>query len=328
MASPHNESGENQGYNSGPGGDHHRNSIPAIGTGTLIDNTTNTSQTVTGVNPITWVAGNYTLNDNQTSEVIIGGSGNNVVNEYGANASITLGNGNNVVHDSAGGTTVVTGNGDQNIELGGTGNKVTVGNTLGTATDKTSIDAGSGGATVTAGDGNVHVSATGANNNITVGTGNDVVNLGHYEGSEHGVATTAPITTDTVHLGNGTNQVFLGGSGNTIYDGTGTDTIQGAAAGNNTFVINAGGGNVNINGFSLTNGDKLDLSSILSGTGATLATLGTFVTVASQTDATHSSWTDTVLTVAGTGGTAHVTLLNTGATPLSLTSFSASNIVP
>lgn len=303
----------------------HTTTSQAAGSGTLTTGTGTTATTTTVITPISLGDGTHRLVDNEVNAVITGGTGNNTITELGTGAVITLGGGNNVVYDRAGTATVTTGVGNQVIELGGTGNNVTVGNTLGGTTDTTSIEAGSGGATVIAGNGNINVTASGAGNNITVGTGNDVINLGNYEGNERGVATTAPITADTVHLGNGTNQVFLGGSGNTIYDGTGTDTIKGAAAGNDTFVINVGGGNVNISGFSLTNGDKLDLSSILPG--AALATLGASVTVASQADALHATWTDTLLTIAGTGGTAHVTLLNTGATPLTLANLSTSSII-
>ena len=64
-----------------------------------------------------------------------------------------------------------------------------------------------------------------------------------------------PVTADMVTLGNGTDAVFLNGSGNTIYDGSGTDTINGAAGGVKTFVLGAAGGTETINGFTLTNGD-------------------------------------------------------------------------
>ena len=128
-------------------------------------------------------------------------------------------------------------------------------------------------------------------------------------------------------LGNGTNAVFLGGSGNTIYDGSGTDTINGAASGNNTLVVNAAGGTVTVGGFSLTNGDVLNLTSILAGVALTadLSNLGLFVALASETDPHHSSWTDTVLTIKGTGGTATVTLLNTGS--LSLAGLETASLV-
>jgi hypothetical protein len=66
-------------------------------------------------------------------------------------------------------------------------------------------------------------------------------------GPEHGHdgmdgAATLPVTADIVNLGNGTDAVFLNGSGNTIYVGYSTDMIHAANTGDNTFVLNAAGG--------------------------------------------------------------------------------------
>ena len=55
----------------------------------------------------------------------------------------------------------------------------------------------------------------------------------------------------------------FGGTGNTFYDATGTDTIIGTPGGNDTFVLNAGGGTLTINGLSTIDGDMLDVSQIL-----------------------------------------------------------------
>lgn len=108
------------------------------------------------------------------------------------------------------------------------------------------------------------------------------------------------------------------GNGNTIYDGSGTDTVSGAGAGNNTFVLNAAGGTLAIDGFSLTNGDTIDLTSILSGVSASAITADPSaylaLTVVAQT---HHSAAYDVLTVTGAGGTASVTLLNAGSVGVS-----------
>lgn len=291
------------------------------GSGKLIV-TSGTTTTVTVVtSPIALGDGNHVLADHETNAVITAGNGNNVIVERGTGASITLGNGNNIVMDRAGSATVTTGTGDSIVNLGGTHNTIVVGDTNGGANDTTYIHAGAGNETVTAGNGNMVIAAGGANNAITVGNGNDVIVLGHpcRDMDDPGGATgTPPASNDTVHLGNGTNMLFLSGGGNTIYDGTGTDTIVGAHAGHDTFVLNAAGGTESIKGFSLTNNDALDLTSILKGVSlaADLSNLGGFVAVASIADPKHSAWTDTVVTVTGAGGTDTVTLLNTGSVTL------------
>jgi hypothetical protein len=295
----------------------------AAGSGVLtqIDGTIYTTTTVS--TPVTVASGNFNLIDNESNAVVAQtGTGNVRILELGTGtATFTLGNGNDVVTDFAGASAIAAGNGDMNINLGGVGNIVTVGNTLGGTHDVTAINAGSGSATVTAGNGSIHIAAGGANNIITVGTGNDTIDLrGPVGPGPHGsVSATASITADTLHLGNGTNQVFLGGSGNTIYDGSGTDTIQGAGAGNDTFVVNASGGTISIGGFSLTNGDSVDLTAILSGVSASAVTASpsTYLSLTNIADPHHASWTDAVLTVKGTGGTASVTFVDSGSLTLS-----------
>jgi len=320
----------------------------AAGGGNLI-NGHGSGKTITPVvSPIALGDGNHRLIDNEVNAVITGGSGNNQITELGTGVSITLGNGNNTIMDNAGTATIVTGTGDQNIMLGGTGNKVTIGATNGGTHDVSSIQLGSGSGTLVTGDGNMIIGAGGANNTITVGNGNTFINLGGGGHGEHGgpgydddaignggtiancgtiasggtVVTpgtvSIPVTSDVLHLGNGTNMVFLGGSGNTIYDGSGTDTIRATSAGNDTFVLNAAGGTQTIGGFSLTNGDKIDASKILAGVtiAADLSNIGTYVTLATVTDAHNSAWTDSVLTIKGAGGTDTLTLVNTGSITL------------
>ena len=319
----------------------------AAGGGNLI-NGHGSGKTITPVvSPIALGDGNHRLIDNETNAVITGGNGNNQITELGTGVSITLGNGNNTIMDNAGTATVVIGTGDQNIMLGGSGNKVTIGATNGGTHDVSSIQLGSGNGTLVTGDGNMIIGAGGANNTITVGNGNTFITLG---GGDHGgpfggfggrglddgdaigncgtigsggtVATpgtvTVPVTSDVLHLGNGTNMVFLGGSGNTIYDGTGTDNIRATSAGNDTFVLNAAGGTQTIGGFSLTNGDTIDASKILTGVtiAADLSNIGNYVTLASVTDAHNAAWTDSVLTIKGAGGTDTLTLVNTGSVTL------------
>jgi hypothetical protein len=73
-----------------------------------------------------------------------------------------------------------------------------------------------------------------------------------------------------------------------------------------------------VGGFSLSNGDVLDLTQILAGVSLTtdLSNLGGFVALTAQADAYHAGSTDTALSIHGTGGTASVTLLNTGSITL------------
>ena len=304
----------------------------AAGSGKLITIAGSIKTTTTVTTPIALGDGNHVLVDNEANAVITAGTGDNRITEFGTGASITLGNGDNSVTDLAGGAIVTTGTGDAFINLGGTGDTITVGPTNGGSHDVTVINAGNGTATVSAGNGNMAINAGGADNTITAGNGIDTINLGRLipgprfgpgcgdmDGSGTGTSSaTIPVTADKVTLGNGTNAVFLGGGGNTIYDGSGTDTINGAAGGNDTFVLNAAGGTATIAGFSLSNGDVLNLTSILAGVSlaADLSNLGSFVAVATETDAKHKSWTDTVLTIKGSGGTATVTLLNTGSLTL------------
>ena len=209
-------------------------------------------------------------------------------------APIVLPTGNNILIDNEPDAVIVGGDGNQRITELGTNASITLGN------------------------GNDIVNVMGAGATIVVGNGNNEITLGAPSHPMHGgtASAIATITADTLRLGNGTNKVFIGGSGNTIYDGSGTDTFMGAESGNNTFVLNANGGTETVGGFSLTNGDKIDLSAILAGTGVTAATLANSVTLATTPDACHAGWTDTVLTVHG-ASTATMTLLNSGTLTLS-----------
>lgn len=301
----------------------------ASGSG-LLTTGSGAGKTVTTVtSPIALGDGNHKLIDNESNAVITGGNGDNRITELGAGATITLGNGGLTVTDLGGTATVTTGTGDQRIILGGAGNTVTVGATHGGANDVTFIQAGIGNATVMAGDGNMVIAAGGANNAITAGNGNDVFLLGgnefgHGEGRFH-QGGTIPATSDHLNLGNGSNWVFLSGSGNTIADGTGNDTIFGAQGGNDTFVLNAAGGTLTVGGFNLTNGDSIDLSKILAGLPVDQTTIANYVSLTTQADSRRPSQTDTTLTVTGSGGTDTITLLNTGT--ITLAGLSAHSVV-
>ena len=278
-------------------------------------------QTVTS--PASLGDGNFNVVNSQANASITVGNGNSTILETAAGATVTAGNGNDRITDLAGSASVTVGTGDQRILLGGTGNKVVVAGNAGGAFELTEINAGQGNDAVTGGAGNYAVAASGGGNTISLGAGLGAVTVSGVGNTvttgsgTHVIAThdsSSLITADTINLGGGTNLVFLGGSGNTVNDGGGNDMIIGSRVGNDTFVTNATGGTETIAGFTLTDGDKLDLSALLAGTGALAdgSNLSSFVTLAQQPDARHPSTTDTVLTVKGTAASASITLLNTG----------------
>ncbi|HKM65147.1 MAG TPA: type I secretion C-terminal target domain-containing protein [Acidisphaera sp.] len=249
----------------------------AAGSGTLSTGFGQSGTVMTVHTPITLPGGDWRLIDNETNASISntpGSAGNYFILEIGSGATIAPGNGNDLIADVGGGATIDAGNGNMVITAGGTDNV------------------------------------------ITAGTGNDAFVLGaptppsEHEGHNQG---SVPITADTLTLGNGRNVVGFGGSGNTVYDGTGTDVVFGAGGGNDTFALNAGGGKLTIGGFSLTNGDVLDLSQILPG--VTDSSLSSYVTLTSH--AHHHHVVDTVLTISNGGVTDKVTLLNSGSITLS-----------
>ena len=309
---------------------------------TLLDNQTNQSVTAgngnaniielgTGVATFTLLNGNDSITDMAGGAIVNIGTGDSHINLGGLANTITVGPTLGGVHDETsintgtGNAVVHAGNGNMDINAGGVGNSITVGN------GNDEISTGTGTATVTTGNGNMDINAGGANNTITVGTGTNQIQLGQEnEGAEHGATpTTAPLTSDTLYLSAGlstsSNHVFLGGSGNTIYDSAGNDTISGAGTGNNTFVLNALGGTQSISGFSMTNGDVINLTKFFGATPPILPDLS--LSVKSMTDATHSTWTDTILTATNGSVTDTVTLLNTGSALTALASGPSSSVI-
>jgi hypothetical protein len=257
--------------------------------------------------------GRHVLVNDQIDAVITAGNGNDLIVEGAADASITLGDGNSDVIDMAGAATVVVDNGNEVIALGGTGNHVTVGDTVCGDTGSTMISAGDGDDTVVAGNGSITVAATGADNNVTLGNGHDTIVLG---GGMSDGSSTVPVTNDTVNLGTGTSLLFLGGSGNTVTSSGGTDTIRAVVGIDNTFVVSATGGSEKISGFSLTNGDEINLTRALAGVDLAqdLSNLGSYVSVMTKT---VGSAVDTILKITGGSATERVTLVNSGTITLS-----------
>jgi hypothetical protein len=153
---------------------------------------------------------------------------------------------------------------------------------------------------ITAGNGNNTIIASGGHNQITDGDGNDSIFL--LNASNPGF--------NSVILGNGNNFVFLTGSSNFVLDGSGSDRII-AGSGNDTFMPSGAGGSVTIDNFNSS--DHLNLQLILDGLSLTPteAGLANNITVTEQA---HSlcglHWSDTLITVTGLGGTAHIDLEN------------------
>ena len=119
------------------------------------------------------------------------------------------------------------------------------------------------------------------------------------------------ITADTLNLGASSNNVFLGGSGNTINasQNGGHDFTAGANFGNDRFSLSPTSSTMTIRGFTLNNGDKLDLSRILPA-GANHRNLSDFVTV---TTSGPGQFANTHLRITGSNGnTDFVTLLHSG----------------
>ena len=257
--------------------------------------------------PTTSVSGTH-VNLVQNSAVLSYGAGNYDISVKGTGETITLGAGNSEVSGPTGSSTITIGDGRQEVLLTGTGNTITVGNN--TTTGVTEILAGSGQEHVTAGNGAVYIVGSGSSDVVSVGNGNDTV----IETARNG-GTSVGLT--SVTLGSGTDAVFLGGNGNTVVMGAGVDRIYGGAGGD-SFVVNALGGTDTISNFTLTNADTLNLTQILSGAALAhdLSNLSSFISLSSVIDTKVASGYDTSLTITGTSGTAHVTLLNTGAITL------------
>lgn len=274
---------------SAPGaGDDNESTSVAAGTGLLTTTTPTGSVTTPVVGPITLPTTDSLLIDNEGGVVIAGADANYGIVELGAGATITLGNGNDRIIDNAGTATISLGNGNDVVKVAGGSNVVTVG------------------------DGANTIEVAGAGNTITTGNGVNHIELG---GSDCAIA---PVTADTLMLGNGANFVEMHTSGNIVNAGTGSAVIDAVGGSNNTFVANMAGGSLTVGGFSLTNGDKLDLTQILVGTtlAPDLSDLSSYVNLTSIVDGNNPAWTDTVLTINGVMGTSTITLLNTGTVTL------------
>ena len=121
--------------------------------------------------------------------------------------------------------------------------------------------------TVSAGDGNNSVFLGGTGDVVSLGNGANTVQA--YQGG------------NTITTGSGNDSIRIAGSGNVIDAGGGQNTIA-DSGGNNTIVLPGAGGNDNIYGYPMSNGDTLDLRSMLANTSWTgdPSTLASFISVA------------------------------------------------
>jgi hypothetical protein len=121
---------------------------------------------------------------------------------------------------------------------------------------------------------------------------------------------------DTVRINNGADTVVDGGTTNTIALSTGSEAVFGSSGGigfitgsSDNTVITTGAGYQADHGFSMANHDRLDLSQILQGTGATASDLAHYVTVS-------DNGSDTTLAISSPTGSDTVVLVGVGASNL------------
>jgi hypothetical protein len=199
------------------------------------------------------------------------------------------------------------------------------------------VSGSQGNATIHAGSGNNAITASGYNNVISLGDGNNTV--------------TGPQGNTSVIVGNGQNTITLQGHGNSVTTGSGTNTIV-AGAGNATVDTGAGhdtvtligysnlligglghssfiggsgntyqangvssSGGMDITGFTLNNGDVLDVSKLLAQSGwqQSASNLSNFLKVAEVGQDTVVSFD---VTGHGNSYSTLATLHNTGAASL------------
>ncbi len=247
------------------------------------------TDTISGFEDLTGSAYNDTLTGNSGNNVIEGGAGNDKLNGGAGNdtlsyanatAGITVSLGITAAQNTGGaGTDTIsnfenilgsayndklTGDSGNNIIEGGAGNDIIDG---AGGTDTASYASAASGVTVS-------LAVTGAQN--TGGAGTDTItNTENLTGSAFGDRLTGNSAANTLR-GNGGNDILYGGSGNdTLYGGDGDDVLYGGLgldklygdAGADTFVFEAASAYNNVDvvyGFSKEQGDRLDLSDLLS----------------------------------------------------------------
>jgi fimbrial isopeptide formation D2 family protein/uncharacterized repeat protein (TIGR01451 family) len=188
----------------------------------------------------------------------------------------TLSGWNNVFTQTDNQSYSVTGSqGNATITLGGSGNNF--------------VSAGGWGNVITLGDGHNTVVGPQGNSTVVVGNGDNSITLAGYDNSiTTGGGSNTIVAGDgneTLHLGSGTNTVTLSGWNNLVIAGPGHDTLIGGNG--NTFDLTSASGSLSILDFGSAQGDVLNLAGALAGGGTLSAT---------------TTATDTVLSIAPTGG--------------------------
>lgn len=225
------------------------------------------------------IKGSGVLFGTPATDIIITFGQNNEIFGQGGNDFVYAGSGSAFVDLGVGNATVILGGGN-NI-VGSPGGNVTV---LGGPAGHNAIELG---------DGNNVVRVGGTNDEILLGNGSNIVS------GTQGMA--------FISTGAGNDRIHIGGGYNVVNAGAGTNSISGGT-GHNIFVLpEAGNGLDKISGFTLTNGDLLDLQPSLAATSWTgdLATLNRYLLV--TTSKGH-----TTLSIAshGTGSGAPVAVLS------------------
>ena len=200
------------------------------------------------------------------ADYLTGGTGIDLV--AGADGNDTL-YGDEVAAGPGGDDSVWGGAGDD-LAFGGGGNDEVWGgegnNTLHGEDGNDLIGAGSGNDELTGGAGNDSMYAAGGNDSLDGGSGNDDM----WGGTGHDTLMSGD-GADTLGGGDG-NDMLTDGTGNaTLYGGSGDDTMNGGAGddqfwggtGADTLVFATGDGNDTAGGFSLADGDRLELDDAL-----------------------------------------------------------------
>ncbi len=247
--------------------------------------------------------GTYSVTGSGSGGTITLGRGNQTVNLTGSMNHLSLGNGNSSVTMAGDSNVIVAGSGMDTINMGASYGTLSV---AGGASGTTSVTATGYGVSVTeTGRGNMNVSGLTGAAKVTLGDGSQIVFLG---GSGNSVTVGAGNSTirggigqDTVTAGAGNSSISVTGYNNVLQAGAGNSTLNGGS-GNDTFILAAAGqGTDTINGFSTTNSDVIDLTKALGGLSikADLSNLGSYLTAK-----TAGGNTTLMVNTGGHGGTA------------------------
>lgn len=227
-------------------------------------------------------AGNDTIRGDDGNDSLYGGDGDDQLLGHGGNDTLYGGSGVDDLRGGDGDDTIWAGDGNDDI-FGGAGNDTYYGeggdDTIQAASGLNTIYGGDGIDTLYGGSdadtihgdaGNDSIQGFDGNDTIYGGTGADYIrgNNGDdilYGGTENDILL-GDIGNDTIYGEDGTDNINAGDGDDILYGGAGTDYLNGAA-GADTHVFEAGSAFVGwdyIYLFSEVDGDKIDLSDVLS----------------------------------------------------------------